>query len=224
MTASQGRLSRLLALTLPLTLSLGLSGCASWSLWPGGEDASGQRVAGLVERGEQHWTMRACGQEHDRLLQPTAELERLFDDIGQPGQLSIFAELEVTEQDGRWLVSRTHRVESTGRGCMNTSAAASQWVGFSLADAWRVDITTQGMRLTTEDAEDGRQLSMISEQMPDGALGFRGVHDQGLELWLYPSGCIERSTGDYYHMSAVLVRDGQRLRGCGYQGGAQPPR
>jgi len=207
-------------------MALGLSGCASWSFWRGAEQATAQRVAGLVDRGEQHWTMRACGQEHDRLLQPSAELERLFEEVGQPGQLSIFAELEVDEQDGRWVVTRTHRVESSGRGCLDTSAAASQWVGFSLADNWRVDISARGMQLTSGDAEDGRQLSMISERLPVGALGFRGVHDQGLELWLYPTGCIERSTGDYYHFNAVLVRDGQRLNGCGYQGGvpAQPPR
>ena len=200
--------------------ALGLSGCASWSFWPGAERTPAQRVAGLVDRGEQQWTIRACGQEHDRQLQPSAELERLFDEVGQPGQLSIFAELEVVEQDGRWVVTRTHRVESTGRGCLDTSAATSQWVGFSLADRWRVDISARGMQLSSDDAEDGRQLSMISEQLPDGTLGFRGVHDQGLELWLYPTGCIERSTGDYYHLKAVLVRDGLRLNGCGYQGGA----
>lgn len=202
-----------------LVMVLGLTGCASWSVWPGGKDAPVQRVAGLLERGEQQWTMRACGEQHDRLLQPTAELERLFDEVGQPGQISIFAELEVHEQDGRWIATKTHRMESTGRGCMDTSAAASQWVGFSHAPNWRVDITAQGLQLSTDDGEDGRQISIISEQLPDGARGFRGVHDQGLELWLYPTGCIERSTGDYYHLNAVLVRDGQRLNGCGYQGG-----
>lgn len=215
MTASKKRFSHFLT----LALALSLTGCASWSFWPGGDDAAAQRVAGLIERAEQGWTLRACGQEHDRPLQPTAELERLFDEVGQPGQLSMFAELEVIERDGRWVVMHAHRVESTGRGCMDTSAADSQWVGFSLADKWRVDVSTQGMQLTADDAEDGRRVAMISEQLPDGALGFRGVHDQGLELWLYPTGCIERSTGDYYHLNAVLVRDGQRLRGCGYQGG-----
>lgn len=215
MAVSNGRFPLLAALGMVLSLS----GCASWSLWPKGDESGPQRVAGMLERGDRHWTLRACGQEHDRLLQPTPELRRLFDDVGQPGQQSMFAELEVAEEDGRWIVRKTHRVQSTGRGCMDSSAAASQWVGFSFDPAWRVDITAQGMRLTSEDAESGRQLSMISEQMPDGVLGFRGVQDQGLELWLYPSGCIDRSTGDYYHLSAVLVRDGQRLRGCGYQGG-----
>lgn len=216
MTAPTGRL----ALCTILGLASILSGCASWSFWQGGREAPAQRVAGLVDRAELHWTIRACGQEHDRLLEPSAELKRLFDEVGQPGQMSIFAELAVTEKDGRWMVDRTHRVESTGRGCMDTSAAHSQWVGFSLADGWRVDVGAGGMLLTSGDAEDVRQLSMISEQLPDGALGFRGVHDQGLELWLYPTGCIERTTGDYYHLSAVLIRDGQRLNGCGYQGGA----
>jgi len=202
-----------------LGMAFSLSGCASWSLWPSGGESEAQRVAGMLERGDKHWTLRACGREHDRLLQPTPELRRLFDDVGQPGQQSMFAELEVAEEDGRWIVHKTHRVQSTGRGCMDSSAATSQWVGFSFDPAWRVDITAKGMQLTTEDAESGRQLSMISEQMPDGVLGFRGVHEQGLELWLYPSGCIERSTGDYYHLSATLVRDGQRFKGCGYQGG-----
>ncbi|GGI98755.1 hypothetical protein [Halopseudomonas pertucinogena] len=205
-----------------LSVLLGLSGCASWSLWPGGESGASQRVAGLIDRGDPDWTMRACGQEHDRLLQPTAELKRLFDDVGQPGQLSIFADLDVVEKDGRWLVRKTHRVQSTGRGCMDVSGAGSQWVGFSLADNWRVDVTARGMQLSTDDGEDGRQLAVIQEQMPDGAMGFRGVHDQGLELWLYPTGCLERSTGDYYHLTAVLVRDGQRLNGCGYKGAASP--
>lgn len=211
---------RPLSLLLPLVMALGMAGCASWSVWPGGKSATAERLAGLLERDGQSWSMRACGQQQDRPLQPTAELERLFDDVGQPGQLSAFADLEMVERSGRWEVTDIHRLESTGRGCLDTSAADSQWVGFSLTDNWRVDITAQGMRLSTDDAEDGRQLSMISEQLPSGAIGFRGVHDQGLELWLYPTGCIERSTGDYYHLNAVLVRDGQRLNGCGYQGGA----
>ena len=109
-------------------------------------------------------------------------------------------------------------------GAASTSGANNQWVGFSLADGWRVEITAQGMQLSTDDTEDGRQLAVISEQLPDGTMGFRGVHDQGLELWLYPGGCIERSTGDYYHLTSVLVRDGQRLNGCGYQAGSQAPR
>lgn len=213
---------RHLSLFLPLVMALGLAGCASWSAWSGGESATAERVAGLLERDGQDWSMRACGQEQDRPLQPTPELERLFDDVGQPGQLSIFAELDVLDRNGRWEIKDIHRLESTGRGCLNTSAADSQWVGFSLADEWRVDISAQGMHLSTNDAEDGRRVSMISEQLPDGAIGFRGVHDQGLELWLYPTGCIERSTGDYYHLNAVLVRDGQRLNGCGYQGAVQP--
>src|SRR5690606_30116037 len=86
-------------------------------------------------------------------------------EVGQPGQMSIFAELAVTEKDGRWMVDRTHRVESTGRGCMDTSAAHSRWVGFSLADGWRVDVGAGGMLLTSGDAEDGRQLSMASASM-----------------------------------------------------------
>jgi len=204
---------------LLLSLTLALSGCASWSMWSSNQHAPAQRVAGLIERGEQQWTMRACGQEQSRLLQPTEELERLFDNIGQSGQQSIFAELEISEKGGRWVVNKTHRLESTDRGCMGAGEAASQWVGFSRAEGWRVDITTQGMLLTTKDGEDGRQVSMISEQMPNGTLGFRGEYDQGLELWLYPTGCIDRSTGDYYHLNAVLMRDGQRFQGCGYQGG-----
>lgn len=201
---------------------LWLPGCASWSIWPGGDKGASQRVAGLVDRRDSGWTMRACGQEHDRPLQPTAELKRLFDDVGQPGQLSIFADLDVVEEGAQWVVRQTHRVQSTGRGCMDVSGAGSQWVGLSLADNWRVDITARGMLLSTDDGENGRQLAVIQEQMPDGATGFRGVHDQGLELWLYPTGCLERSTGDYYRLTAVLVRDGQRLNGCGYKGNANP--
>ncbi|MCO5786443.1 hypothetical protein DHB74_08785 [Pseudomonas sp. G11-1] len=199
--------------------SLILTGCASWSLWPAGEEAPSQLVSGLVERGgDDRWVLRPCGQEHERLLQPTPQLRELFDDVAQPGQVSMFAELRVTENEGRWVVQQTQRLQTTGRGCMDNSARNSQWVGFSHEPAWRVDISAQGLTLTTEDAESGRQLATIHEQLPDGAQVFRGVHDQGLELWLYPTGCIDRSTGDYYHLSATLMRDGQRLRGCGYQG------
>ena len=210
---------RHLFLLLLLTMPLGVAGCGSWSVWPGaGNTAAPQRVAGLLERGERQWTLHACGRNAARPLQPSAELQRLFEEVGQPGQLSIFVELDVFDRAGAWAVSQIHRVETTGRGCKDTRGAGSQWVGFSLADHWQVDITAQGMQLSTDDTEDGRQLAVISEQLPDGTMGFRGVHDQGLELWLYPTGCIERRTGDYYQRSAILVRDGQRLNGCGYQG------
>jgi len=205
-------------------LTLSLTGCASWSLWPSADEGPAQRVAGLIERGaDGRWVMRPCGEEHERLLQPTPQLQELFDDVAQPGQISMFAELLVTEEEGRWVVQRTQRLQTTGRGCMDNSAKHSQWVAFSLDPAWRVDINAQGLTLDTDDAESGRQLATIHEQMPDGAQVFRGVQDQGLELWLYPSGCIDRSTGDYYHLSATLVRDGQRLRGCGYEGGQTVP-
>lgn len=200
-------------------LTLTVAGCASWSLWPSGNEAASHQVAGMIERGDDgRWVLRPCGREHERLLQPTPQLRELFDDVAQPGQVSMFAELQVSEDEGRWIVQQTRRLQTTGRGCMDNSARNSQWVGFSHEPAWRVDISSQGLKLTTEDAESGRQLATIHEQLPDGAQVFRGVHDKGLELWLYPTGCIDRSTGDYYHLSATLVRDGQRLRGCGYQG------
>src|SRR5690606_39308405 len=99
MTAPTGRL----ALCTILSAASILSACASWSPWQGGREAAAQRVAGLVDRAEPHWTIRACGQEHDRLLEPRDELKRLLDEVGQPGQVSIFAELAATEKDGRWM-------------------------------------------------------------------------------------------------------------------------
>lgn len=211
-----GRIPALAVVFCPLILT----GCASWSFWPSDKEASAQVVAGLIERGDDdRWVLRPCGREHERLLQPTPQLRELFDDVAQPGQVSMFAELQVTEDEGRWIVQQTQRLQTTGRGCMDNSARNSQWVGFSHDADWRVDISSRGLTLTTEDGESGRQLATIHEQLPDGAQVFRGVQDQGLELWLYPTGCIDRSTGDYYHLSATLVRDGQRLRGCGYQGG-----
>lgn len=201
-------------------LILALSGCAFWPVGSSNHDAPVQRIAGLLERGEQHWTIRACDQQQSRLLQPTEELQRLVADIAQQDHVAVFAELAVSQENDRWLVKKTYRVKSADRGCMESEGANSQWVGFSRAEKWRVDITAQGMRLTTDDGEDGRQISIVSEQMPNGVLGFRGVYDQGLELWLYPTDCVDRSTGDYYHLSSVLVRDGQRLQGCGYQGGS----
>src|SRR5690606_41024269 len=67
--------------------SLILTGCASWSLWPAGEEAPSQLVSGLVERGgDDRWVLRPCGRGHERLLQPTPQLRELFDEVAQPGR------------------------------------------------------------------------------------------------------------------------------------------
>lgn len=215
MTAWSGRLT----LCAVLFTALSISGCASWSWWPGTENVAAQRVTGVLEHANGNWTLQACGTQQALPLQPDSRLPELFKQVAQPGQLAIFGELEAEPREGRWVVQNTRRLLSTGRGCLDESAADSQWVGLSFNPQWRVDITGQGMQLTAPDSENGQKMSVISELLPDGSRNFRDAGERSLELWLYPNDCFERSSGDYYYLSATLIRDGQRLAGCGYQGG-----
>ncbi len=207
-----------LALCAVLFSALSMGGCASWGLWPGSNTAAAQRVEGVLDHTNGGWTLQACGSEQALPLVPGSRLPELFDQVAQPGQLSIFVELDAELQDGRWLARDIRRMLSTGRGCQDDSAEHSQWVGISFDPQWRVDIHDQGMQLTAADSETGQQMSVISEQLPDGSRNYRDASGRALELWLYPSDCFERSSGDYYYLSATLIRDGLRLAGCGYQG------
>lgn len=207
-----------LALYAVLVSALSLGGCASWGIWPGSNTVAVQRVAGVLDQVNGSWTLQACGSQQVLPLVPSSRLPELFEQVAQPGQLSMFVELDARLQDGRWLAGDIRRMLSSGRGCQDTSAQRSQWVGISFNPEWRVDITDQGMQLTAADSESGQQLSVISEQLPDGSHNYRDANGRTLELWLYPSDCFERSSGDYYYLSATLISDGLRLPGCGYQG------
>lgn len=215
MIAGLSRLATFFMLCAVLTIS----GCASWGFGSAKNNTSAQRVAGVLNHTNEQWTLQLCGAEQADPIEADGQLSELFGKVAEPGQTAIFVELDAEQHDGRWQVRDIRRMLSTGRGCLDDSATASQWVGLSFNPNWRVDITDQGMELTLAGSETGQRVSIISEQLPDGSRSFRDSGERNLELWLYPSACFEPVSGDYYHLSATLLRDGQRLNGCGYQGG-----
>ena len=202
------------------TAVLLMSGCSLLSdRWAGGQ----QRLSGLLEQSESGFVLRQCGRDNAQAVSANDRLDELFAQSAQPGQTAIFVDLlGRVDSAGRVRSDEVLRMQSHGRGCADRSADAAQWVAVQSKPAWRVSLAANG--LTRNDAE--RSYSpqpVVSEQLPDGSLSARGLEDAGIELWLYPQACQDAITGDYFHMSATLLLNGERYQGCAYQGRQTAP-
>ncbi|MEH6567041.1 MAG: hypothetical protein V7756_17095 [Halopseudomonas sp.] len=202
-----------------IAIVLLVSGCSllreSWS-------GPQQRMSGLLEQGNAGFSLRQCGADGAQPVLDSAELKAIFAQAAQPGQTAIFVDLlGRTDSAGRIQPSKVLRMQSQGRGCADTSANSAQWVALQYHPAWRAALAVNG--LTRSDAAQGYSpVSVVTEQLPDGSLNARSLSGD-LELWLYPQDCQDVATGDYFHMRSVLLVDGVRYSGCGYQGRQTAP-
>jgi len=196
-----------------------VSGCSLLrNSWSGPE----QRMSGLLEQNSAGFTLRQCGADAAQPVIDNAELEAIFAQAAQPGQTAIFVDLRGrTDSAGRVQPSKVLRMQSQGRGCADNSANGAQWVALQYQPAWRAVLAANG--LARSDAERTfAPESVVTEQLPDGSLNARSLSGD-LELWLYPQDCQDVVTGDYFHMHSVLLVNGERRSGCGYQGRQTTP-
>tara|TARA_R110000764_G_scaffold133386_1_gene221459 strand:+ start:126 stop:740 length:615 start_codon:yes stop_codon:yes gene_type:complete len=202
-----------------IAMVLLVSGCSLLrNSWSGPE----QRMSGLLEQGSAGFTLRQCGADAAQPVIENATLESIFAQAAQPGQTAIFVDmLGRTDSAGRVQAAKVLRMQSQGRGCADSSANDAQWVALQYQPAWRAVLAANG--LTRRDAEQAYSpVSVVTEQLPDGSLNARSLSGD-LELWLYPQDCQDVVTGDYFHLHSVLLFNGERQSGCGYQGRQAAP-
>lgn len=202
-----------------IAMVLLVSGCSLLrNSWSGPE----QRISGLLEHNAAGFTLRQCGSDGAQPVIENAQLETIFAQAAQPGQTAIFVDLlGRTDSAGRVQPVKVLRMQSQGRGCADSSADGAQWVALQYQPAWRAVLAANG--LTRSDADRAHApVPLVTEQLPDGSLNARSLSGD-LELWLYPQDCQDVVTGDYFHMHSVLLVNGERQSGCGYQGRQTTP-
>lgn len=178
---------------------------------------------GLLENTAGSFVLTQCGSDSAQPVIATAALSEAFTQATQPGQAAIFVDMRAQlDSQGRVTPIEVLRMQSHGNGCENRSDAGAEWVALQYQPAWRVTLNAKG--LTRSDAEQSfAAQQVVTEHLPDGSLNARSLQGEGVELWLYPQVCQDVQTGDYFHMSATLLVDGERFTGCGYQGRQMTP-
>lgn len=203
-----------------IAIVLLVSGCSSLrDIWSGPE----QRVSGLLEQTGITFVLTQCGSESAQPVIATTVLSEAFTQATQPGQAAIFVDMRAQlDSQGRVTPIEVLRMQSHGNGCEDRTDAGAQWVALQYQPAWRVTLNAKG--LTRSDAEQHFPAQqVVTEQLPDGSLNARSLQGEKVELWLYPQVCQDVQTGDYFHLRATLLVDGERFTGCGYQGRQTAP-
>ena len=203
------------------TAILLVSGCSVLSDHRAGEQ---QRLRGLLEQGADGFVLRQCGWDNAQSLRSSEALATLFEQTAQPGQTAIFVDmLGRVDSAGRVQPDEIVRLQSHGGGCADKAAEAAQWVAQGSKPSWHVKLAANGLTRSDDERVYPSQ-PVVSELLPDGSLSVRGLAGDNLELWLYPQACQDLASGDYFHMSATLLLNGERYEGCAYQGHQMVPR
>lgn len=192
-----------------------LTGCSVMQGFWGSEP---QRLSGLLERANDGFVLRECGSQALIPLVDAEQVAAIYEQAAQPGQMAIFADLiGRLDRHGQLHPDQVLRMQSHGRGCSDESAVGVQWVALGYQPAWQAWLSPAG--LVRSDGElTYPARSVVIEQLPDGALNAASLPDHQLQLWLYPQACQDPVTGDYFHLRATLLVNGEQQRGCGYQG------
>ncbi|WP_341707091.1 hypothetical protein [Halopseudomonas sp.] len=192
-----------------------LTGCGVMQGFWGSEP---QRLSGLLERANDGFVLRECGSQALIPLVDAEQVAAIYEQATQPGQMAIFADLiGRLDRHGQLHPDQVLRMQSHGRGCSDESAVGVQWVALGYQPAWQAWLSPAG--LVRSDGElTYPARSVVIEQLPDGALNAASLPDHQLQLWLYPQACQDPVTGDYFHLRATLLVNGEQQRGCGYQG------
>lgn len=208
--------------TMALAVPLLLSGCSAFEGYFSGPE---QRFSGLLERSGADYVLRECGSREVLPVQSSEALDALWQQTAQPGQTAIFAEL-MARQGAQLVPGEVLRMQSHGRGCADQTGADAQWVAVSYQPGWQATLDGRGLH-RSEQGQSEVTDSIMVEYLPDGSLNAASLPAHRVQLWLYPQACQEPVSGDYFHMRATLVVDGEQRSGCAYRGreaSDQPPR
>lgn len=206
---------------IPALLVVSVSGCA----WLPQSGQQGQlRTSGMLSLESQGGRLETCAGTVHQVVED-ASLRAVFDQVAMPNQTRIFVDLrgELLE-DNSIRPRQVVRMGARGDGCAGSLVADSQWVAEGERPQWLVRVGLPGLQVTT--LGDTWQ-PLVTEQLPDGARGFRTLEGEPVELWVYPQPCVSRRGGHYYQYTARLLTAGESFAGCAYPGALaadQPPR
>ena len=196
---------------------LGTVGCA---VLPGRDAQPPQRIAGLLEMDSNNASLMPCGAKEAVSINKATALQALFVKIAQPGQTALFVDMTARPlADGGLEPVEIIRMQTTGRGCADDVHAANQWVARGEGPDWRGLVGGQSMQWQEKGMDNlGKPVPLISEEVPGVSVSFQTLSGNARELWVSPEDCFARSSGDYYHRTARLIRNGETLTGCAYRG------
>ncbi|PCC97573.1 hypothetical protein [Halopseudomonas pelagia] len=200
-----------------LLVVVAMAGCA---ILPGARQEPGERLTGTLTAESGGLRLLPCDGSNAMAVADSANIQQLFEQVVHPGRQSVFVDMAVrTLTDGAVEPVEVIRLQQELSGCADQSHARTQWSVVGNGLEWRMQIGPAGMQWLDQGTDSiALPVPVITEEIPGSAIGFQTLRGDSQELWLYPDGCFEQSSGDYFHRTARLVRDGQTLTGCAYQG------
>ncbi|MGK0416482.1 MAG: putative membrane protein [Halopseudomonas sp.] len=200
-----------------LFVVLAMAGCA---ILPGARQEPSERVSGTLTAESGELRLLPCDGSSVMAVADSANIQQLFEQVVRPGRQSVFVDMTVrTLAEGGVEPVEVIRLQQSLSGCADQSHARTQWSVAGNGLEWRMQIGLAGMQWLDQGTDSvGLPVPIITEEIPGSAIGFQALRGDPQELWLYPDACFEQSSGDYFHRTARLVRDGQTLTGCAYQG------
>lgn len=209
-----------------LLVVVSMAGCA---IFPAAQEQPGARVAGILTLESGQLRLSPCDSSTPLAVAASGNIHPLFERVAQPGKPAVFVDMTARAAAAGGLEPvEVIRLQAGGNGCADQASARSRWVamggvaprGVGAGDepAWRVQISPAGMQWQGAAASSSVPVPVISEEVPGSAISFATLRGTPQELWITPQGCYAQSSGDYFHRTARLMRNGETLTGCAYRG------
>lgn len=214
-----------------LLVVVGMAGCA---IFPAAQEEPGARVAGILTLESGQLRLSPCASGNTVAVAASGNIRPLFERVAQPAGSAVFVDMTARAAAAGGLEPvEVIRLQADGKDCADQAHARSQWVamggvapigvaprGVGAGDeaAWRVQISPAGMQWQDAAASSAAPVPVISEEVPGSAISFVTLRGTAQELWITPQGCYAHSSGDYFHRTARLMRNGETLTGCAYRG------
>lgn len=214
-----------LVLALPLFAGCQLLGDAT----PPASTDTGVRLQGTLARQDGGWVFTPC-QERRRFLVREGG-ETALDQDAEPlarAEASLYADLRgvlaASKQDGldgELQLSRVYRVQKPAGGCDDPNFPRLLLHAGGSEPDWSVNVGKQGLMLERP-GQPAQALPYMEEQLPEGRFNLSSeANGEHVELWVAPNRCVDRRDGSVNYLETELRVNGERLRGCGYFGGAR---
>lgn len=200
-----------------LFVVVAMAGCA---FLPGALQEQGTRMTGTLAIESGQFRLRPCDGTNAVTIADSANLRQLFEQVLPSGNQRVFADMTVHAlADGGVEPLEVIRLQQELESCANESDRRNQWLVVGHGLEWRVQIGPAGMQWIDQGTDSiALPVPIITEEVPGSAIGFQALRGDPQELWIYPDACFEQSSGDYFHRTARLIRDGDTAAGCAYQG------
>ena len=196
-------------------LVLGILGVAGCAIMPGAREPIGERVSGRLGFQAGQLLLHTCNGAQSIPVSDTGTIRGLIERMAPAEDDTLFLDMIARSSGGELAPMEVIRLQTTDSGCSDTATQGSHWVALGGEPAWQLRIGPSGMQW--QDNE-GKPIPVITEEVPGSVISFQALRGETQEVWISPEACFGQESGDYFHRTARVIRDGSTLTGCAYQG------